>query len=1013
MPGVGARTAAVTPARMRVTGLARGVAAFVATWLGGMTMAFLTGATGVVIALAVGVVAGIAGALAGPIALRRAVVHEVHTATVVTAGDDLVWTVLADVPHAVHAVLTVEGEEVARGWLEEGFTSLAGRAPQRGVHRSVTVTWSTAGRLGMLWWRRRATCAIAPLYSGPAPAAAPARAVRAPDDLAGAVAAGTRAGHDDVDGVRQWRDGDEVTAVHWPSTMRLGEFVVREHHRDQDERWIVTAHAGTADPDDEAARVRRAIDDCLSRGAGAAVRIDDGPPTDIDDQADGVRWCAEFEPVDRRDTAHVSLWRRDLFTRPNPEPDTTLLPVARWAVAAGALVPMAMLLQPLGYGPVQIGVVILAVAMGAFVSTRHRPVPQWLRQIAGAAAGLVVLFVLVDVTAIDSPMAAMRYLMPQLLVTLCVLQGFECADRRGARVSLACSALLATYAAGVRVDGALGGYMLAAGIGLALAAQAVTRPDRKGASRNVVWRSAAVLVSVAAVIAILVVVPVPKGPAQLNLPSWLAERRTAQAGDQLARPDGSPLLGGALQGNGARSGSGAGGYPGFSTMMNTSMRGDLGDDVVLRVRAAAPDFWRGQTFSRFDGTTWYIERPQGSEGSPGNDHEIPPGEGDLMYFGEPEYTQTYYVEVDMPNILFAATQAQRVLLDATVWHRPDGALRSDVVLPAGSAYTVQSHRTDVTPDGLRAEGSSWQTPTATALQLPDSTTARTRALAAQLAAGSPSTYDTVERIEAWLHDHVTYDLDAPVPPAGKDAVDDFLFESRRGFCEQIASATAVMLRSLGVPARIATGYVPSERDEVAGVWISRARDAHAWVEVWFPGYGWVPFDPTASVPFSGQSSIDSIGVQLVRALAVVVSDHLPTLITLIVGIVLLMAAARAIRAAWRRHRRGRWGVLQDRFVAAAVARGAAPTAPNVEMAAAFADERATGVAHALDECAFSPAWTDDPVAFRRVTGEVDLLLAGLGGVRGRGDRRAGGLGHGRLGGSDDGGSAGDDGDASG
>ena len=675
-----------------------------------------------------------------------------------------------------------------------------------------------------------------------------------------------------------------------------------------------------------------------------------------------------------------------------------MLPVARWAVAAAALVPMAMLLQPLGYGPAQIGIVVVAVAMGALVSTRRRPVRPWLRQIAGAVAGLAVLFVLVDVTAIDSPMAAMRYLMPQLLVTLCVLQGFESSDRRGARVGLACSALLATYAAGVRVDGALGAYMLAAGIGLALAAQAITRPDRKGASKNVLWRVAAVLVSVAAVIAILVVVPVPKGPAQLNLPSWLAERRTAQAGDQLARPDGSPLLGGALQGSGARSGSGPGGYPGFSTMMNTSMRGDLGDDVVLRVRAAAPDYWRGQTFSQFDGTTWYVERSQGGDGSPGNDHEIPPGEGDLMYFGEPEYTQTYYVEVDMPNILFAATQAQRVLLDATVWHRPDGALRSDVVLPAGSAYTVQSHRTDVTPDGLRADGSSWSTPTATALQLPDSTTARTRALAAQLAAGSPSTYDTVERIETWLHDHVTYDLDCPRAARRARTPSTTSCSSRdRGFCEQIASATAVMLRSLGVPARIATGYVPSERDEVAGVWISRASDAHAWVEVWFPGYGWVPFDPTASVPFSGQSSVDSIGVQLVRALAVVVSDHLPMLLTLIVGIVLVMALARAIRAAWRRHRRGRWGVLQDRFVAAAVARGAAPTSPNMEMAAAFADDtRAADVARALDECAFSPTWTDDADAFRRVTGEVDLLLAGLGGVRGRGDRRAGGLGDGRL-----------------
>ena len=97
-----------------------------------------------------------------------------------------------------------------------------------------------------------------------------------------------------------------------------------------------------------------------------------------------------------------------------------------------------------------------------------------------------------------------------------------------------------------------------------------------------------------------------------------------------------------------------------------------------------------------------------------------------------------------------------------------------------------------------------------------------------------------------------------------------------------------MLRSLGVPARIATGYVPSERDEIAGVWISRARDAHAWVEVWFPSYGWVSFDPTASVPLAGETPSHTIGGELVQALIAVVVDH----VTLIVGALLGVAIAR-------------------------------------------------------------------------------------------------------------------------
>ena len=117
-------------------------------------------------------------------------------------------------------------------------------------------------------------------------------------------------------------------------------------------------------------------------------------------------------------------------------------------------------------------------------------------------------------------------------------------------------------------------------------------------------------------------------------------------------------------------------------------------------------------------------------------------------------------------------------------------------------------------------------------------------------------------MEAWLAAHVEYDLDAPVPGAGVDAVDDFLFESQRGFCEQIASALAVMLRTQGVPARLATGYVPGDRDRISGVWKVRASDAHAWVEVWFPQSGWQAFDPTADVPLSGEQAQKLVGGKL-------------------------------------------------------------------------------------------------------------------------------------------------------
>jgi hypothetical protein len=79
-----------------------------------------------------------------------------------------------------------------------------------------------------------------------------------------------------------------------------------------------------------------------------------------------------------------------------------------------------------------------------------------------------------------------------------------------------------------------------------------------------------------------------------------------------------------------------------------------------------------------------------------------------------------------------------------------------------------------------------------------------------------------------------------------DAVEYFLFEQKRGYCEQFSSSLAVMARSLGIPARIATGYVPGEYNPFTGLHEVRASDAHAWVEVYFPGYGWSTFDPTPS-----------------------------------------------------------------------------------------------------------------------------------------------------------------------
>ncbi|MDI3316909.1 MAG: transglutaminaseTgpA domain-containing protein [Bacillota bacterium] len=135
------------------------------------------------------------------------------------------------------------------------------------------------------------------------------------------------------------------------------------------------------------------------------------------------------------------------------------------------------------------------------------------------------------------------------------------------------------------------------------------------------------------------------------------------------------------------------------------------------------------------------------------------------------------------------------------------------------------------------------------LQLPAEVPARVRELAQRVTAGSSTPLEKARALERFLKSSYPYTLDASAPPPGRDFVDFFLFEERQGYCTYYSSAMAVMLRTLGIPARWVTGF----RVDLAGGRLLpdggrqlevRNADAHAWVEAWIPGRGWVPFDPT-------------------------------------------------------------------------------------------------------------------------------------------------------------------------
>lgn len=177
------------------------------------------------------------------------------------------------------------------------------------------------------------------------------------------------------------------------------------------------------------------------------------------------------------------------------------------------------------------------------------------------------------------------------------------------------------------------------------------------------------------------------------------------------------------------------------------------------------------------------------------------------------------------------------------------SIRSRFVLRQGDRYQVASRISTADASSLRVAGTNYPAwVTDRYLQVPDTITAETRALATELAGPYDNAFDKSIAIRDYLRENITYNDQIPAPPEGVDPVHYTLFQSREGYCNYYASAMALMLRSEGVPARVVSGYAQGEFDEESSSYRVRASNAHTWVEVYFPAFGWIQFEPTASIP---------------------------------------------------------------------------------------------------------------------------------------------------------------------
>jgi transglutaminase-like putative cysteine protease len=186
----------------------------------------------------------------------------------------------------------------------------------------------------------------------------------------------------------------------------------------------------------------------------------------------------------------------------------------------------------------------------------------------------------------------------------------------------------------------------------------------------------------------------------------------------------------------------------------------------------------------------------------------------------------------------------------------------------GNDYTVISRFSAATAAELRTASLTGVPPAVMAryTQLPESVPERVYELAQEVA-GDPAVaatpYDQARALERFLRQY-PYSLEVALPPAGSDPVDYFLFDLQSGYCDYYASAMVVMARSLGLPARLATGFLQQPAD-AAGRQTIYMVNAHSWAEIYFAGYGWVEFEPTVAFPVASDqpanlSSPDETGL---------------------------------------------------------------------------------------------------------------------------------------------------------
>jgi len=431
----------------------------------------------------------------------------------------------------------------------------------------------------------------------------------------------------------------------------------------------------------------------------------------------------------------------------------------------------------------------IAIAIAGFIS--NRPLPALLRLLLTLLVGGLVM--------VQYDFDIGRDTASAVLVAMLLLKTLETHSRRDAR-SLIGFSLFAPFATFLQDQGPLMLTLSIPAVAMILAAANALTGQGNNALVNLPQR----LRSVAAMLA-------------LALP-------LALAGFWLFPRLGTPLWG--LPGK-SQQGNGLG------DRMNPNDWIDIlvDDRTVFRVRfigrepAREQMYWRGPVLWDFDGEIWSRNELDQYSSAPDVSAQGATFRYQLML--EPTERQ-YLPTLDLP---LGAPAGSRLSAEMTAYRRE----------PVQNLVSYEA----VAAPLMKFNSALPATQRQRALRLPPNRNPRSLALAREWRAESANDSAYVERVLDWVRADFKYSISAP--PLGRDSVDDFLFNTREGFCQHFSSSFVVMMRAAGVPARVVTGYAGGYKNLYGGYWSLYVRDGHAWAEIWLEGRGWVRVDPTAAV----------------------------------------------------------------------------------------------------------------------------------------------------------------------